>query len=206
MITIGITGRAGAGKDTVADIAGERWAYARMAMADALRDECAAAWGVDARVFRDRRVKEVPMSQLRLGACRDAAFVQFAWHLAALDALKPRTIMQTWGDWRRAQDPDYFLATASIFRARALAAGLQIMLVTDIRYPNELAWLESYGGHLVRVQRPGLAPVSSHDSEWRLDDVQADFVIVNDGDLDALRARVFDVFAEIIEPSASEAA
>jgi hypothetical protein len=206
MITIGLLGRAGAGKDTVADMAAERWHFARLAMADALRAEVADAWGVDRRLFTSRALKECQLEQLRLGLCREARFVQYAWPLAGFPGLKPRTVMQVWGDWRRSADPDYFVACASIARSRALAAGLDVLVVTDIRFANEVEWVRSYGGHLVRVTRPGLPPVSSHESEWRLDDHPADFVIANDGDLDALRARVFAVFSEILDPHEKEAA
>jgi hypothetical protein len=196
MRLIGLTGAAGAGKDTVAEFVSD-WARSsgRMAFAAALKDECAAAWNIDARVFSERAVKETSLEQLALRRCAVAAFCNYAWELASLPSLKPRTVMQRWGDFRRCCDPDYFLHP--VRRAHeVLSASLErpeIMLVTDVRYPNEAALIERLGGVLWRVKRTTVVPIGGHDSEWFTNHLKADHEIRNDGSLDDLRRLVVDL-------------
>jgi dephospho-CoA kinase len=54
---IGLTGRAGAGKDTVADIIQSVAIVQRFAFADLLRFEAAEAWGIDPRLFQRRDMR-----------------------------------------------------------------------------------------------------------------------------------------------------
>lgn len=193
MRIIGLTGAAGAGKDTTADIVQELVpGAARFAFATALRAEIAQAWGIDERLLEDRSKKAVPQDQLALRLCCDAGFPQYAWELSSLPAVTPRGIMQRWGDYRRAADPDYFILPA--LRARLLAVEEQrpIMIVTDVRYPNEAGWLRNVGGELWRVVRPGVIG-RGHSSEVALDGAPVDHVITNDRGFDALRRVVVDL-------------
>jgi hypothetical protein len=194
MRIIGLTGAAGAGKDTTADIVQELVpGAARFAFATVLREEVAAAFGVDVRLLSDPLRKTIPQDCLALNRCTDAGFVEWSWHLASLPAITPRTIMQTWGDWRRYRaDIHYFILPA--LRARLLAVEEQrpMLLVTDVRFPNEAAWLRNVGGELWRVVRPGVIG-RGHESEVALDDAPADHVITNDRGFEHLRRIVVDL-------------
>lgn len=193
MRIIGLTGRAGAGKDTVADIIQSVAIGQRFAFADLLRFEAAEAWGIDPRLFQRRDLRETPLEQLALRRCTDPAFVHFAWELSTFGPLKPRTVMQRWGDFRRAADEHYFLSSAVSMLGLAHERGADALLATDVRYPNEARWITLRGGVLWRVHRPGLAPIGSHSSEVALADITPDATIVNDGALDELRRRVVDL-------------
>ena len=57
------------------------------------------------------------------------------------------------------------------------------VVLTDLRYPNELARLRQLGGVFVRVIRPGVGPVNDHPSETALDDQPADVTIINDASI-----------------------
>lgn len=187
-------GRAGAGKDATADIITSNVDAARFAFATRLKQEAAAAFRVDERLFYRRDNKELPIRQLALARCTEPAFVAYAGsELGMLGPLKPRTIMQTWGDWRKAQNPDYFIPPAAYTRRMAMSAGHAAMVVTDVRYRNEAQWVADHGGVLWRIERDGLPPVNSHSSEWSIRELRADAVIRNDGSLDELRRAVVDL-------------
>jgi len=195
MRIIGITGRAWSGKDSVATaLQAARPGIGRAAFADALKAEAAAAFGVDVRLFSDRDAKEQPTPSLAAARCSDPGFAKYLGSLAWFNELRPRVIMQQWGDWRRAADPDYWVKMLAITVDAARDLGFQAFVVTDVRYPNELHWLREAGGTLWRVQRPGLKPLSGHSSEWALQDSAADLTLVNDGDLDALARRAVEAF------------
>lgn len=199
MHIIGIAGQAGAGKDTVCELLQERRAFVtRAAFADALKAEVCAAFGVDAALLTDRHRKEIPTAALGPDRCIDPRFVQHLGTLAAFIEHRPRTIMQCWGDYRRRADPAYWLRCIEPTIAAARTVGAQAVVVTDVRYPNEVEWLRSFGGVLWRVRRPNLAPVAAHSSEWAIQAERADLTIHNDCSLDALGGRITDAYDDLV--------
>lgn len=197
MTLVGLCGFSGAGKDSVARLIAERFPVARIAFADRLKQECAAAWGVDVRIFYE--LKDVRLRQLALARCTDDEFVAAHRTLLELDALKPRTVMQTWGDWRRAMDPRYFIERMNETFEILVDGGAEHVIVTDCRYVNEIIWLRSRAGLLWRVDNPRVtAPPSGHSSEkeWRAANVDA--VIRNDGTTEQLAKIATDLFGDAI--------
>lgn len=200
MHIIGLTGFAGAGKDTVCDLLqARRCGIARAAFADALKVECAAAFGVDLALFTSPALKNTPTPALAAWRSIDPAFTRRLGQLALLPELTPRTIMQQWGDHRRDQVPDYFVRRIEPSVASARALGCRAIVITDVRYGNELAWLRAHGGALWRVTRPGSKPRSGHSSEWAIADEPADVTLPNDSTVDALAACVTDAFDDLTQ-------
>lgn len=72
-------------------------------------------------------------------------------------------------------------------------------LVTDTRFPNEAEAIEEHGGILLRIERPGTS-TGDHPSETALDDYPFMHLIVNDGDLNDLinKVREFLIQQQII--------
>jgi len=150
-ILIGLTGLAGAGKDTVADHLCQKHRFERHAFAEPIRDMLTALLvgaGLDYAYLFERELKEQPIPQLGVSA---------------------RQMMQRLGtEWGRALDPDLWV------RHAAMTLGLHDLprsapihdriVITDVRFPNEAAWIEQLGGRVVRVIRD-VSPISSHESE-----------------------------------------
>ena len=72
----------------------------------------------------------------------------------------------------------------------------QVAIITDVRFKNEARAIQSRGGYLLRISRPGLVDPfrdPTHPSEVELDDWPWDYCLVNAGTLNDLRtaARVF---------------
>ncbi|MFM1991309.1 MAG: hypothetical protein RJA99_4266 [Pseudomonadota bacterium] len=200
MKLIGITGFAGSGKDAVCTaIQSRRPMVVRVAFADALKVECAAAFAADPALFHDPTLKDTATPVLAPTRCVDRAFVH---HLGAtlswLDSLRPRTVMQQWGDYRRAQDPDYWTKRLEPIVEAARIAGAAAVIVTDVRFLNEHLWLQMVGGKLWRVVRAGLVPRSGHASEWQLEGVRADLTIRNDYGMDELEARAIAAYDDLV--------
>lgn len=190
MLVIGLLGHAGAGKDTVALLLAERFRVARVAFAEALKLEIAAAWGIERDLLDSPWAKEAKTPALALHKCMNQDFVAYAWELGLpglQDGLTPRTVMQRWGDWRRSVDPDYFVKIAlEIVRTVTDGDGVDAVLLTDVRFPNEAGLVRSLGGGLWRITRPEGPQPSRHASEWLLAGEPVDAEIVNDGSIEQL--------------------
>ncbi|MEU6056956.1 hypothetical protein [Streptomyces sp. NPDC047097] len=74
----------------------------------------------------------------------------------------------------------------------------EALVITDVRYPNEARAIQSRGGVLIWIDRPGVTPARDgngvpYPSETALADWTFDAVLRNDGDLDDLRSRLIGV-------------
>lgn len=205
MRLIGITGYAGSGKDSVFDAIGPRRPFVvRAAFADALKAEVAAAYGVDVSLFHDPAAKEVSTPALAAARCADTRFARFLGPImSTLGELRPRFVMQQWGDWRREQDPDYWVKRLIPVVEASRAAGAQALVITDVRFVNEYLWLQDAGGVLWRVARAGVVPRCGHASEWQLEGMRADLTIRNDGTLEELEARVLAAYDDLVGRAAA---
>jgi hypothetical protein len=198
---LGLTGAAGAGKDSAAAVL-VRHGWLAMAFADALRIEACTAWGIDIRPFCDRRVKEHTTPQLAVGLCMNASFLQWAAHLglAHMEPRSPRWVMQAWGTFRRQQNPLYWVQQVQRWVMYQRSTGRQGLVLTDVRFDNEAAMLRQLGGHLVRVHRPELPTMATdtaaHPSEQHIH-LRADADLHNDGDLQHLEAEVARVVLQL---------
>lgn len=203
---IGLTGYSGAGKDTVARLLAERFRVARLAFADQLKREVAAAWHVDVALFHDPGLKEQPLHQLALRRCTDAAFVDAHWHLAALDALKPRTVMQAWGDWVHQTDSGRYVRAVAEQWRNVAQTGVQAVIVTDVRLQHEYDWLHRNRGTLWRIVSASQAKrPSGHSTEWLHEHWVVNAEIVNDGPPEQLAKAATDLFLGVILPAAVRA-
>lgn len=197
---IGLTGPAGAGKDTVADLLTHTQGWAKMAFADALRAEVVASFGVPLDHLTNPHTKEHPISSLALAKCSTPDF------LTAVDAVhrvfggmnrktprSPRQILQWWGtEYRRRQDPQYWIKFATHRMLWVLDVNRTPgLVVTDVRFENEAAAIRKLGGVIWQVQRPGLAHVEGgHASAVTGAEFAPDLVVDNSGDLPHLAAVV----------------
>lgn len=168
---VALTGPAGCGKSTVADLmVAEGWQ--RVKFASTLKNMC-RAMGMTEQMIEGGQ-KEEPQ--------------------AMLGGNTPRYIMQTLGtEWgRKIVHPDLWVRITKAEIQRNLDDGRNVV-VDDCRFANEADCIHSLGGVVVGVSgRGGL--VGRHESEAGL---APDYVIDNNGDLANLRRNVL-VFARDI--------
>jgi len=199
MITIGLTGPSGAGKDTVARVLEQRFRIATLSFATVLKREIVDAFDADEALFFDPALKMKATDGLTLRCCRDPGFVEYAWEIGHLDTVTPRTIMERWGDYRRAADTDYFVRRAEqTLGLYERMGGLDAVLITDVRFANEAQMLADVGGELWRVTQPGLVRQSHHRSQHELDNWPVAAEIVNDGTLELLAKKATDLLSDAL--------
>jgi hypothetical protein len=59
-------------------------------------------------------------------------------------------------------------------------------IITDTRFENEAQAIKDKGGIIIRVNRPGVAPINNHPSEIALDNWNFDYTVANVSDIVAL--------------------
>jgi hypothetical protein len=172
-LLIGLTGYAGSGKDTVREILERHHEIDGLAFADPIRDMLSALFdtiGVDSGWMTDRGRKEVPIPEI------GASY---------------RTLAQQLGtEWGRAIDPDLWLKIAGAKAAMYQKYDSKGVVISDVRFPNEAAWIKAQGGVIWKIIRPGVEPVRAHASEDLIASLPYDYVIDNSGSIGRLKHAV----------------
>lgn len=192
---IGLCGAAGAGKDTVAAML----PCTSLAFADRLYEEVSEGFDRPESALRGRQHKELPTKYLSLQYCRDDHFLDYLEAVGILDgdaalckSRSPRQILQLWADYRRAEWSDYFIHALD-----KRLYGLNSAVITDVRFPNEVDLIRSYGGELWQVQRPGyIAGGTGHVSDTDGTEFKPDRIIINDGTVNDLEIAVIQAVRE----------
>ncbi|MFT0547889.1 hypothetical protein ACMHYO_16360 [Allopusillimonas ginsengisoli] len=196
-LIVGLTGRAGAGKDTAADVLCDAYQFYRFAFADPVRAEIVDAFGVDPSIFHISS-KERKIEALAIDRCTDRAFATtMAKHGVSFSAARsPREIMRWWGtEYRRAQQSHYWTRIAGDTLHNALRRGFRRIVITDVRFSNEPAFVRYNGGVIWKVNR-AMAEQSptNHQSESEVGQITFDIEVNNNRSMTALAAEVMKAY------------
>lgn len=186
--TVGLTGFAGAGKDTAAE-ALLKFGWERRAFADPLREGLLGCDPIVSAVVEvewdDAGEAHSSVRTIRLSEIID----DMGWDAAKRAFPEVRRLQQTYGTegGRHIHGTDCWLKAA---RA-TLLPGVDYVF-TDCRFPNEVEMIHQAGGVVVRIDRPGVEAVNAHVSD-DIGRLHTDFTIVNDSAPAMLQARLLDV-------------
>ena len=139
---IGIAGFQGSGKDTIADYLCNIYGFKRDSFAATLKDAVAAVFGWD-RELLEGRTKESR-------AWREQVDEWWATRLG-MPNLTPRLVLQKWGTEvaRTAWHDDTWIASLE----NKLNKAHNDIVITDVRFPNEIQAVRNAGGIVIRVVR-----------------------------------------------------
>jgi dephospho-CoA kinase len=181
VVKIALTGKMRSGKDTVANHLYIKYGFNRVAFGDELKRQ---------------------------------AHETFPW---IPQSSKPRALFQQFGQLMRVIDPDVWIKHAERavngaidFRVNTGAERVGVV-ITDLRQPNEYEWARANGFTIIRVTAPDEVRIGraiaagddfcendlEHETEKAIDGFEVDYEIVNDGDIDDLKAQVDAIMAEI---------
>jgi len=182
MTLIGIGGRLGAGKDTAASVLIREYGFQRLGFADALK--------IELRTLYPRTLREIARLVYGVGAWSsvEAADAVVAQCLAEKPAAIRALLQEHGTEVRRAEDPGYWLTRLD--RTLAGLAPSARVVVPDVRFPDEAAWLRDRGAWLVRVLRQEALDPDAHPSESNGEVIPWDALWFNDDSREAFEARV----------------
>lgn len=143
---IGTIGFIGSGKGTVADILVEKKGFTKLAFADAVKDATAAIFGwpralLEGDTEESRKFRET----------RDEW-----WSEKTGKYITPRYMLQLMGT---EAGRDVFHPDLWILALEKKLGMYKNVVISDVRFPNEIAFIQRMGGFVVRVKR-------GNDPEW----------------------------------------
>lgn len=161
MILIGLAGKKGSGKNTVANIIKylcPNMKCAQLAFADSLKEEVSCATGKPIRYIEENK------GNFRL-------------------------ILQGWGtDFRRKLFGDDYWTNKLLVKISRLDESVGLIIITDVRFINEYKLIHELGGKVWRVNR--MAEQDQHSSETELDNSIFDVEIDNTDSMSKLEYNV----------------
>lgn len=195
-LIIGLAAPAGGGKSTAAAYLCAAHKFEACAFADGIANMAEAlvlTAGGDYAHLHERSLKEQPIPEL-----------------AAPGRPGPsaRQLKQTLGDWGREIDADFWVdLTARTLGLHDLPHSAPVhdrIVITDVRYPNEAEWIQSLGGHILRLHR-NTTPVRMYSSEQHLDNLPIWHHIDNAGNEEYLYGQLDAAVQRLVDQRSSYA-
>ena len=208
---LGISGFINSGKSTVAMQLTENYGFRKDSFATSLKDACAALFDwprdlLEGDTKESREWREVTDSWWSEKLNISNFSPRLALQLIGTDALRNHFNPGLWFmtlENRVRKDPD------------------RHVVISDVRFPNEVEFIQNQGGIMVRVDR-GSPPVwfetalmanrgnsiakeimtstysDAHQSEWAWVGQKYDYVISNDSNLESLQIQVNEIISKIL--------
>jgi len=173
---IGLVGRAGVGKDTIAHLLSYQYGFLQDSFADPLRSMLRTVLRghqLPESALTERSLKEQPLAHI---------------------GVSPRVLMQQLGEAGRRADADLWIKLLAMRCGLHAAGAVPVhdrLVISDVRYRNEGSWIRSLGGKLLRIIRDAPA-VSEHESEQQMGYIACDATMLNDGTPQDLPAKLAD--------------
>ena len=176
-MVIGIGGKAGSGKDTVAKMI-EELGYEHRKFATPLYNMIARMLAVTPEWLMDN--KDVTFRFPRYGE---------------IVPMTVREILQYVGtDVCRADDEDYFIKLMDLGLLTHYPKNKEIV-ISDVRFRNELAEIANFGKSIYVKRQQDETSIHTHSSENDVTEKDFNYVLNNDGTLDDLKANLLTLLS-----------
>lgn len=170
---LAIAGWAQVGKDTVAEILSERYGMVHTSVGQPIKDSLYALNPIVGTFLggREARVREIVDDH--------------GWEEAKKQWTEIRELLQRLGN-----EASRDVLGADIWVKAAIKNAGPDAVFSSVRFQNEARAIAAAGGYIIRINRPGTAPINDHISEIDMDEYAYDRVIENDGTLADLEHKV----------------
>lgn len=184
---IGITGRKYNGKDTIAHHFRDKYEYHQISFAEPLKNVCGLLFGFNQEQLHGS-LKETPDEN---------------WF-----GLTPRQVLQFvgtnmfrdhMGELSQNFGQDFWLLCAQNNIKKILSQNDNArIVVSDVRFPNEIELIKKLGGINIRVKRPEMYNLNNtdvHVSEQLIDQLDVDMEVLNAG----TKSELYDILDSLVE-------
>lgn len=173
---IAISGKLGSGKTTAETLLAKHFTTIPLAFADGLKESYKAIFPNGTSPYTtEGRASTIPELNISVGK-----------------------FLQDFGEAGRQYNSNIWLY--SVGRRVANAPNDTICVITDCRFPNEVKYIQSLGGIVVRLRRDNIDPATlagrdhNHISETALDTfTEFDYTIDNNGTIEELETALLDM-------------
>ena len=167
---IGLSGYAQTGKDTIANHLINKYGFTRVAFADPIRE---AVYKLNPNInIADMKGVSLATAVDRLG-----------WEMVKVESEDARWLLQRMGT---EVGREIFGENFWVDQAMKKALQHKNVVITDVRYPNELQAILEHSGTVWRVIKDDTGAVNRHASETALDDYQFEYIIFNNDTIESL--------------------
>lgn len=193
MSIIGLSGRARSGKDTLGqyliEIFKEKYNrhFMRVAFADELKKMCAEHFDLSYEQLWGDKKEEPDYRYPKETSDIDLLTSDIFW--------TPREIMQEFGGFYRRIDRNFWVNILDKY-----VGNDKDIIVTDVRYLNEVGYIEENGGVNIRVVRDVDNEIhgQDHASETELDNCAFDITVENNSTLEGLMSAAYNIANAIL--------
>jgi hypothetical protein len=189
---IGFTGVKGSGKDTCGQFLVETYEFTRVAFADRLKEAVAILFDISVENvddYKDDAGGTLPRVQVILDIASKVTL-----HPSIEYVYSWREFLQRFGTemGRNTFGKNFWIDQWENYLYQNSIRDDNIV-VTDVRFQNEVERIQTMGGTIVEVTRPGYEP-DGHESEHPLPRMLIDSQIENNGTIDDLKVDVFELY------------
>ena len=183
---IGIVGKKGSGKDTVADFICDKYNFKKISFADPIKEALKIIFGWNDSYLYTEKKNIVDDNY----------------------GVSPRKAMQTLGtDWGQTilcdAGEDFLKTTGRNLWVKRTLKNISIfdnIIISDVRFLHEAEAIEKEGGFLIKITRE-LASFDSHKSEAEVDKIKNCVEIFNNYDLNTLFKNIDKVYSSLFKHS-----
>lgn len=176
---IGITGRKGHGKDTIANHLCQKYGYTRVAFADPLKDACGVLFGLDHEQLHGAHKEKPDPEWFGLTPRKILQFVGtnlFRTHMTELS--------------QEFKDEFWVLCAKRKIKGMLMKDESLLIVISDVRFYNECKMIEELGGINIRVVRDDAQPVDMHESEREIANLPVAHEVSNIGSIAMLHSQI----------------
>lgn len=195
---IGITGHAGAGKDTVTDIIISDYPnHYRYAFADPLKEAASVAFGIPLEWFNGHILKEIPHPNWNISPRKIAQFVGTELFRNSIPGILPQVGDNFWINRLAIRLNNQYIPEDE----GSLSQG-DVVVIPDVRFQNEYDWVISQGGIIIHLTRPGAdgtvgIPGHASESTLNLHNKERTYQCINDSSIQELHRKTANIIASL---------
>jgi hypothetical protein len=181
-LIIGLAGKKGSGKDTVANHWVSEGGFISMSFARPMKASAAAALGCT--VEQLEAAKNDPNAKITFTAPRIGRAVS-GWGQPVVSQITVREYLQLFGTEAHRDIPEFGVSVwtdmmVANIQAEVKRSGHKLFVIPDARFENEQRTIKAMGGYIIVVNRPGTDQEDAHASEV-VEHGVTDFYIENAG-------------------------